>query len=242
MKPKPHQIVGKHARDAALLVLKEGFALKNVRVWFQKIGTVKYISHLDLTRCMARALKLSRLPVWYTEGFNPRIYMSFAMPLSLGVSGERECMDVRFMEDADLTEAASRLRTYLPEDLSILEMTEPLMTFESIAFAEYEFRIEAEEPSQLAETIDRLLSSDSVLVKKHSKKGDREVDIKPSFSNMKKSITEEALVLQVPLPCTLEGSVNPNLLLEALKSHCGLDLYAQIIRKRLLTKDFSDIR
>ena len=37
--------------------------VKNVRIWFQKTGAAKYISHLDLTRCMARALKLSGLPV-----------------------------------------------------------------------------------------------------------------------------------------------------------------------------------
>ena len=62
-------------------------SVETVRVWFRKAGAAKYISHLDLTHCMGRALKLSRLPVWYTEGFNPRIYMTYAMPLSLGVAG-----------------------------------------------------------------------------------------------------------------------------------------------------------
>ena len=76
--------------------------MKNVRVWFEKKGSVRYISHLDLTRCMARGLKLSQLPVWYTEGFNPRIYMTYAMPLSLGVCGERECMDIRLTEELPL--------------------------------------------------------------------------------------------------------------------------------------------
>ena len=84
------------------LATEEGFALKNVRVWFEKKGAVRYISHLDLTRCMSRGLKLSGLPVWYTEGFNPRIYMTYAMPLSLGVCGERECMDIRLLEEMPL--------------------------------------------------------------------------------------------------------------------------------------------
>ncbi len=80
--------------------------MKNVRVWFEKKGAVRYISHLDLTRNMSRGIKLSGLPVWYTEGFNPRIYMTYAMPLSLGVCGERECMDIRLTEEFPLEEIA----------------------------------------------------------------------------------------------------------------------------------------
>ena len=95
--------------------------MKNVRVWFEKKGAVRYISHLDLTRNMARGLKLSGLPVWYTEGFNPRIYMTYAMPLSLGVCGERECMDIRLTEAVPFSELTVRLNTCLPRGLRALE-------------------------------------------------------------------------------------------------------------------------
>ena len=93
--------------------------MKNVRVWFEKKGAVRYISHLDLTRNMARGLKLSGLPVWYTEGFNPRIYMTYAMPLSLGVCGERECMDIRLTEEVPYSELTVRLNTCLPRGLGL---------------------------------------------------------------------------------------------------------------------------
>ena len=56
----------------------------DVRLWFQKCGDARYISHLDLSRCMQRALKRSGLPIWYTEGFNPHAYVTFALPLSMG--------------------------------------------------------------------------------------------------------------------------------------------------------------
>lgn len=65
------------------------------RIWFQKTGRVKFISHLDLTRCFARAFTRARIPLWYTEGFNPRPYMNFSMPLTLGVEGMREAVDIR---------------------------------------------------------------------------------------------------------------------------------------------------
>ena len=216
--------------------------MKNVRVWFRKTGSAKYISHLDLTRCMARALKLSRLPVWYTEGFNPHIYMTFSMPLSLGVTGERECMDIRLTEDRDLAQAAQRLRECLPKDIAVLEITEPEDGFDAVAFAEYELRMEAEDPQRLAEQIQELLGQERVTVLKHSKKGDKEFDIKPHFCLLSQQVEQGALVFCLRATCSQEGSVNPSLLLEALKTYLDVEPYVEITRKRLVKKDFSDIR
>lgn len=216
--------------------------LKSVRVWFNKVGSAKYISHLDLTRCMARALKLSQLPVWYTEGFNPHIYMTFAMPLSLGVSGLREFMDIRLMEYVDLTEAAQILGKQLPDDISILKMSEPELGFDSIAFAEYEICLETNEPEVLANMLGEIMAQDTVIVMKHSKKGDKEFDIKPHFTLLDKQIDSEVLKIKLRTSCSQDGSVNPALLLDALKLYKNMEPYTEITRTRLLTKDFSDMR
>ena len=52
--------------------------MHTIRVWFAKRDEACYISHLDLQRVVQRALKLARVPVWYTQGFNPHIYLTFA--------------------------------------------------------------------------------------------------------------------------------------------------------------------
>ena len=65
--------------------------MKSTRIWFHKFGTAKYISHLDLNRCVARAFHKAKLPMWYTEGFNPHAFVTFALPLSLGVEGPSSC-------------------------------------------------------------------------------------------------------------------------------------------------------
>ena len=78
---------------------------------------MKYISHLDVMRCMSRAVRRARLPLWYTEGFNPHPYMMFALPLSLGFSSQCESMDIRIegeMTDADI---AGRMRDVMPASL-----------------------------------------------------------------------------------------------------------------------------
>ncbi len=223
-------------------VIREVSALKAVRVWFSKTGAAKYISHLDLTRCMSRALKLSKLPVWYTEGFNPHIYMTFAMPLSLGVEGLMECMDIRLTEDMELPAAARQLAEHLPKDISVLKMTEPVLGFDATAFAEYELCFDSKDPQALADVLDEILSLDRIIVMKHSKKGDKEFDIKPHFTLLDKQIEPSLLRVKLQASCSQEGSVNPSLLLEAVKRYKGLEPYVEITRIKLLTKDFSDMR
>ena len=216
--------------------------MKNVRVWFEKKGAVRYISHLDLTRNMSRGIKLSGLPVWYTEGFNPRIYMTYAMPLSLGVCGERECMDIRLTEEFPLEEIAPRLNAHLPADLRALEVTEPVDKFEEIQFGDYEVFLESQNPAALKAKLDALLGREAILVRKHTKKGDKDFDIKPDFADIQVQTQENGLLLQLRLPCSMSGSTNPALLLEALKQYEGEEPYSTITRKRLLLKDFSELR
>ena len=171
--------------------------MKNVRVWFEKKGAVRYISHLDLTRNMARGLKLSGLPVWYTEGFNPRIYMTYAMPLSLGVCGERECMDIRLTEEVPYSELTVRLNTCLPRGLRALEAGEPAGKFEEIQYGEYEMALEGEAPAVLEEKVRSLLERETVLVRKHTKKGDKDFDIKPDFANTRIVPQKDGLLLHL---------------------------------------------
>ena len=216
--------------------------MKNVRVWFEKRGAVRYISHLDLTRNMSRGIKLSGLPVWYTEGFNPRIYMTYAMPLSLGVCGERECMDIRLTEEFPLEVIAPRLNAHLPADLRALEATEPVDKFEEIQYGDYEVFLESQNPAALQAKLDALLCREAILVRKHTKKGDKDFDIKPDFADIQVQTQENGLLLQLRLPCSMSGSTNPALLLEALKQYEGEEPYSTITRKRLLLKDFSELR
>lgn len=216
--------------------------MKNVRIWFEKKGAVKYISHLDLTRCMARALKMSGLPVWYTEGFNPRIYMTYAMPLSLGMCGLRECMDIRLTQEIPLEQVVLELNAQLPNDIHVWAATDPKEKFEAIQYAEYELDLETENAMELQKKLEKLLARNELIVRKHGKKGDKDFDIKPSLSEISWNCKgPEHLMISLQMPCSVSGSVNPSLLLEALKNYEGEEPYAQITRKRMLTKDFCEI-
>ena len=76
-----------------------------LRFKFRKGGSLQYVSHLDLVRTMHKVIVRAKLPLWYTEGFNPKPKMIFAAPLSIGTESLCEFMDIRMNEQIDPAEA-----------------------------------------------------------------------------------------------------------------------------------------
>ena len=109
----------------------------DIRVFYKKRGRIKYISHLDMNRCMQRALVRTGLPCWHTEGFNPHLYLTFALPLSLGYESDCEIMDFRLTEEIDLGEVQNRLNAVLPEGLEVYRVALKGEKFDKIVSADY---------------------------------------------------------------------------------------------------------
>ena len=81
--------------------------MKPMRLFYEKTDTAKYISHLDINRCMQRAMKRAGIPLWFTEGFNPHAYLTFPLPLALGYESVYECVDFRLVEEMSEEEIVS---------------------------------------------------------------------------------------------------------------------------------------
>ncbi|MBC2856588.1 MAG: TIGR03936 family radical SAM-associated protein [Cetobacterium sp.] len=64
------------------------------RVYFDKYGEMRFISHLDMLRFMERLIKKTHIPVKYSQGFHPRPRTSFGNPVSLGTEAYNEVMDI----------------------------------------------------------------------------------------------------------------------------------------------------
>ena len=55
-----------------------------VRVRHTKLGKVRFVGNLDVTRLWERALRKAALPVAYSTGFSPRPRLSFGLALPMG--------------------------------------------------------------------------------------------------------------------------------------------------------------
>jgi len=152
----------------------------NVRVFFSKTGNAKYISHLDLYRAFGRAIKRSALPVWITEGFNPHIYMTFALPLALGIEGAEESVDLRLTDVSDASELdfndiARTLNSVMPQGLDVIRAAVPVRKANQIQRARY--RIGVGESGTAV--LDEYFSQREIVITKKTKKNIQTIDVKP---------------------------------------------------------------
>lgn len=188
-----------------------------VRATFEKCGRAKYISHLDLNRCMLRTFRRSRLPIWYTEGFNPHPYYSFALALSLGFESSCEILDFNLNEDIPYDEIKDKLNAVMPEGMRIVKVAEQKQKITAIAKAEYSFSLVSDETDELFAAVQELIASPEILIEKKTKKGLKTVDIKPDMEILTCNKAENSIDISMYLPAGTQTNYNPTLFIEALK-------------------------
>ncbi len=86
---------------------------------FGKGGAARFLSHLDLQSAVERSLRRARLPLAYSQGFQPRPKLQFEEALPLGWSSERERLWFELAAPYPSHEAAKRLARTLPEGLRL---------------------------------------------------------------------------------------------------------------------------
>ena len=204
--------------------------LKNIRIFFSKTGRAKYISHLDLTRTMARAVRRAAIPLWYTEGFNRHPYLTFAAPLSLGHEGLRETMDLRLEEEMGMAELVCRLDAVMPEGLHILSAAEAVAKPGDLAAAEYRMTLFC----PIAKVREALALPELNVEKITKKKTTKAIDIRPFFAEAGVEEEGECTVVRVTLPCGSSENINPALLVTALNRLYGETYRCDIVRLRVL--------
>ena len=210
----------------------------NVRIFYTKTGRAKYISHLDVNRCMQRNIKRSGLPVWYTEGFNPHLYITFPLPISLGHQSLCESMDIKIDESVSFEEIKTRLSSVLPEGFNITDVAIPVMKPDRIAFAEYELLITGDsiDANNIADKFYFFMQQESIVVKKKTKKGIIDIDIKPYILIRKVEICDGYVRVLARFKASITQSINPSLLLNAFFVSEDNSIYAKEIT-RLALKD-----
>lgn len=194
--------------------------INTVRIFFRKSGRAIYISHLDLMRAMTRAFSRSGLPVWYTQGFHPHLYITFALPLSLGTTGLCESMDVRLLEEVPDSEIVLRLNAALPEGLQAVAAGEPVMEPKEIMWADYHVHLRCV-PVEGQQALVRFAALDEIPMQKRSKKGMKTVDIKPMLQVLSVEGQPDGLLLTLRCRAGVEINLNPTLALDALAEITG---------------------
>ena len=192
-----------------------------VRIKFSKVGSLQFISHLDLNRTMKTVMIRAGIPIKYSEGFNPHPKMVFALPLSIGAESITELLDFKITRPMPRSELIERLNNAFPSEMRVLDAYKPESKFVSIRYAEYELENDADF------SVEPLEQSEIVLMKR-TKSGEKMTDIKPMIHSYKK----EGNKLTCVLSASPDQYLNPDYIAKVLGiADCT------ILRKRVLLSD-----
>lgn len=217
--------------------------MREVRLVFSKTDRCKYISHLDINRCMSRALARAGIPLWFTEGFNPHPYMSFSLPLSLGVESLCESVDLRITGDISNDEIKKRMNKMLPTGIRIVDVYDDFRDCSEIAFSDYVYKFEFKDNETALKKIDAVLSSEEIIAEKKAKKGKRrivkETNLKPFIDKYDISVRGDEIILNIRLAAGPERNLNPTLLFDTIIRLIDMDFeWRSIARITLLNKNY----
>ena len=205
------------------------------------------MSLFDIYGALARALKRAEIPLWYTEGFNPHPYMSFSLPLSLGVESLCESVDLRIVGEITNKEIKDRLNKVLPEDLKIIDVYDDFRDNSEIAYSDYVYKFEFKDNDLALEKIKKVLSSNEILALKKGKKGRKrimkETNIKSFIDKYSISVRGDVIVLNIRLLAGVEKNLNPSLLFDTIIRLIDMDFeWKSISRISLLDKDYKEFK
>lgn len=209
-----------------------GAAFLVVRLVFSKTGRARFISHLDLNRTMTRALRRAHLPIWYTEGYNKRPYLTFTAPLSLGFESAYECMDIRLTAEVPMEEIVARMNAVMPEGLRIGAAAPAVCKPGELAAADYSLHFGCS-----ADTLTAFLAQPEIIAEKRTKKKEiKTVDLRPVLQGATVSPDKDGSALQITLPCSSEETVNPSLIAGQVSVFAGREVPCRICRLTLRNK------
>lgn len=209
---------------------------------FERKGALSYIGHLDLKAVFERALKRAELPLLYTQGFNPRPMLVFALPLGVGIDTEGDYLDVSMEVPVDPEEYIARLNAELPDGLRVLHavsIDEPKNSLMSVVTCA-EYRIEA---PGITDKVLKIFGRDQVETTKKSKGREVKVDIRPLL--IKPLTTSTPDCAEYMCYAGSQQNLRPDVLIKALCETEGFDektaLEARVTRLALYGGTYPEI-
>jgi len=174
-------------------------------------------------RFFQKAIRRAGIDVAYSGGFSPHQIMSFAAPLSVGLESNGEYMDVEvnsIVSCQDVMEKLNAASSPGIEVTSVIQLSDKAgNAMASVAAASYTVRFrEGREPKVNIETaLAALLAKEQILYTKETKKGTREVDLKPGIYEL----TRKDGAFSMLVDASSAGNIKPVQIIESMLADFG---------------------
>ena len=218
------------------------------RLKITKKGLLKYFSHLDWQNTFHKVLARTGLRMAYTLGFNPTMKVSMGIALPLFAESEGELVDIEILDNLTPEEVMDVINPKLPVGARVIDVkeVERYATAVDICahWAEYKITpyFKADEAElynfeKIKYDIERVLSSDSILITKKNKKGlEKTTDFKKSIGSYR--FEEGSLFIHLK---TGQGSDIPALRADSLMELVDKNRIFNITRLRFLGETLREL-
>lgn len=207
--------------------------MMKIRIKFRKYGTMKFIGHLDVMRYFQKAIRRAEVNIRYSEGFSPHQIMSFAAPLGVGITSNGEYVDIEVHSTGTTAEMLERLNAVMAEGFEIAEYKllpdTATNAMSSVAAADYTltfrpgYEPEEESAEEWFKKLTAFFDQPQVMVLKKTKKGEKEMDLKPLIYDLGVIAGNDAAQAQLFMKISTGSASNikPELLLDAYYKALG---------------------
>lgn len=236
-----------------------------LRIKFKKYGPVRFIGHLDVMRFFQKALRRAGIDVTYTTGFSPHQVMSFAAPLGVGLESNGEYMDIQVNSLPAPRDGLNSCQVLVEQlnaaGVKGLDVVSARVlpdtagnAMASVAAASYTVRFrEGREPEAFCAVtmegvdhctvndklvnaaLDKFLAKEEILVTKETKKGSRQIDLRPGIYEL---IWQDSAFFML-VDASSAGNIKPAQVITALLGENGETLKENallITREDVFTK------
>jgi radical SAM-linked protein len=204
-----------------------------IRIKFRKTGIMKFIGHLDVMRYFQKAIRRADVEICYSGGFSPHQIMSFAAPLGVGITSNGEYVDIEVHSTGTTAEMLERLNAVMAEGFEIAEYKllpdTTANAMSSVAAADYTltfrpgYEPEEESAEEWFKKLTAFFDQPQVMVLKKTKKGEKEMDLKPLIYDLGVIAGNDAAQAQLFMKISTGSASNikPELLLDAYYEALG---------------------
>lgn len=203
-----------------------------IRIEYTKLGALRFIGHLDVMRFFQKANKRAGLDVAYSQGYSPHQLITFAAPLSLGVTSEGEYFDAEMKSVTTSQDMMERLNAVMPPEIQvrhIVALPEGAKTAMAVVSAsDYKVSFTEKEdcPEDILAMVELFKASENITVLKKTKTKETEVNIRPFVYD----IRVEGDGIYILCSTGSIDNIKPELVMASLYSLCGREYSPYKIR------------
>jgi len=211
-------------------------SMQRLRIKFRRGAELQFISHLDVIRLWIRALRRASVPLVYSEGFSPHPKISLAAPLSVGMTGESELMDITISRSVAPHWFIDTIIHQLPHGIEVIEVYPVVPSVPSlqsqVRFAHYRVAVATvKSEEEIKADVKRLLSLEHLPWHHERDTGRRNYDLRALIDDILVVGCQNCTcILEMKLRCDEVGSGRPEQVVFAL----GFNEYPKAIHRTKL--------